>query len=83
MDNSELNDLRSENKRLEIVVKSLCQQIDTMELQLGMKNGQLSAKDKEIAILKSDLQQMTVRANQAERKFLDLQKQKVYVHVNA
>ena len=83
MDNSELNDLRSENKRLEIVVKSLRQQIDTMELQLGMKNGQLSAKDKEIAILKSDLQQMTVRANQAERKFLDLQKQKVYVHVNA
>lgn len=38
----------------------------------------LAAKDREIANLKSDLQKMTVCANQTERKFMDLQgKQKV------
>lgn len=83
-DDAELDDLRSENKRLEIELKSLRQQVDKMELQLaskenhlGMKDGQLSTKDREINNLKGDLQKMTVRANQAERKFLDLQKQKV------
>lgn len=39
---------------------------------------QLTAKDNEIANLKSDLQKMTVCAIQAEKKFMDLQgKQKV------
>ena len=79
-DDTELDDLRSENKRLEIKMKSLHQRVDKMEQQLGskenqlgMKDRQLSAKDREISILKGDLQKMTVRANQAERKFLDLQ----------
>lgn len=90
-DDTELDDLRSENKRLEIEMKSLLQQVDKMELQLatkenqlGMKDGQLSTKDREITILKGDLQKMTVRANQAERKYLDLQgKQKVRVVLTA
>ena len=84
-DADELDDLRTEKKRLEIEVKSLKQQVNKMEQQLGtrenqlgMKKGQLVAKEGEIASLKSDLQKMTVRANQAERQFLELQgKQKV------
>ena len=35
---------------------------------------QLATKEREVANLQSDLQKMTVRANQAERKFLDLQR---------
>ena len=88
VDDTELDDLRSENKRLEIEMKSLRQQVSKMESQLGSKesqlgrkDGQLLAKDKEITNLKGDLQKMTVRANQAERKFLDLQKQKVCVSI--
>ena len=52
-------------------------QLGAKENQLGMKDRQLTSKDREITNLKGDLQKMTVRANQAERKFLDLQKQKV------
>lgn len=84
VDDTELDDLRSENKRLEIEMKSLRQQVSKMENQLGskenqmgLKDRQITAKDREITNLKGDLQKMTVRANQAERKFLDLQKQRV------
>ena len=68
---SEVEDLKQQVDRME-------QQLATKENQLSMKERQLVAKDRDITNLKSDLQKMTVRANQAERKFLDLQgKQKV------
>ena len=53
--------------------EDLREKLKEKERSLGIKDGQLVAKEREINNLKSDLQKMTVRANQAERKFLELQ----------
>ena len=65
--------MKAENHRLQNLVTDIEQQLGTKESQLVNKNGQLTAKDREIANLKGDMQKMTVRANQAERKVIELQ----------
>ena len=82
----DVDTLKAEKQSLQDQVVKMEHQLSTKETKLGQKDGQIVARDREIANLKSDLQKMTVRANQAERKFLDLQgKQKVrlcYVYIH-
>lgn len=70
-DDSEM--LKAEKKSLQDQVSKMEQQLLTKENQISMKERQLVSKDREIGSLKSDMQKMTVRANQAERKVLELQ----------